>query len=243
MIIIYGQRLYGAVDEQGGQYAVTKFAHIYYMPLFPVGSVWLTAPDRGIPTPLNGKSVLAAYARTWGLVAGGALIVSGLSTSIIVSILGLVVLAASIATWKLWGKRATHDAQLRGNLNALAFGTYCDPQLFTPPMREHYKLELQRRQQVAEHARPPEDVARFGTRDLGELVRSYGILSLHGSAQAREQLSQLLKLDAPSAQLTDGGIYREKHGDDATETLQLPADRVQMLAAIDDIARQRMLRA
>ncbi len=29
MIIIYGHRTYGAVDEQGGQHAVTRFAHVY----------------------------------------------------------------------------------------------------------------------------------------------------------------------------------------------------------------------
>ncbi len=246
VIVIYGQRAYGAVDEQAGQYAVTKFAHIYYMPLVPVGSVWLTKPDRGIPTPLNGKSVLSAYARTWGLLAGTLMLVAGLSGAILTAVLGVVILGASIATWKLWGKRTSEDAKLRGNLNALAFGTYCPPELLSGPIRQHYTLELQRRQQITPNARPPEDVARFGTRDLGELVRTYGILSLHGTSQAREQLSELLRLKAPSAELADG-IYRDKNtaGDDpgAGDGFQLPAERAAMLAVIDDAARQRMLRA
>ena len=216
------------------------------MPLVPTGSVWLTKPDRGIPTPLNGKSVVAAYARTWGLLAGAGMIFSGLSGSIATALVGIVVLGASAATWKLWGKRTSEEARLRGNLNALAFGTYCPPELLSGPIRQHYTLELQRRQQITPNVRPPDDVARFGTRDLGELVRTYGILSLHGTAQAREQLTELLRLKAPSAELTDG-IYRDKNtaadepGALAGDGFQLPAERTAMLAVIDDAARQRML--
>jgi hypothetical protein len=240
VIIIYGQRTYGAVDEQAGQYAVTRFAHIYYMPLVPTGSFWMTGPSRGIETPLNGKSIAAAYARTWGLVLGGALAIFGFSSSIVTGLVGLVLAAASAMTWKLWGKRTTEDAKLRGNLNALAFGTYCEPRLLAAPIRAHYELELARRQQITPNARPPEDVARFGTHDLGELVRAYGILSLHPSGAARTQLTELLQLKPPSAALTDG-IYREKPVEG--ESSQLPAERASRVTAIADAASQRMLRA
>jgi hypothetical protein len=241
VVIIYGQRPYGEVDEQAGQYAVTRFVHIYYLPIVPQGSLWVTAPGRGIPTPLNLKSVVAAYLRTWGLLAGAILAITGFSVSILLSVLGVLVFAAAAGSWKLWRKRMTEDAKLRGNLNALAFGTYCSPELLSPPIREHYKLELHRRQEITQNARPPEDVARFGTRDLGELVRAYGILSLHGSPQAREQLDQLLRLEAPSGDQADG-IYR-KPSDDTGENFQLPADRSAMLGAIEGAASQRMLRA
>src|SRR5205814_6157289 len=114
----------------------------------------------------------------------------------------------------------------------LAFGTYCAPALLPAPIRAHYELELQRRQQITPNARPPEDVARFGTHDLGELVRAYGILSLHRSDAARTQLTELLQLKAPSAELTDG-IYREKH-EDGAQPFQLPADRAARVTAIED---------
>jgi hypothetical protein len=246
VIVIYGQRTYGAVDEQAGQYAVTKFAHIYYLPIIPTGSVWITGPERGIPTPLNFKSIAAGYLRTWGIGLGGLFVVLGLAGSgVLVALLGVLCAALSIATWK-WSKRTSEDARLRGNLNALAFGTYCPPKLLAPPIREHYKIELQRRQQIVQNARPPDDVARFGTRDLGELVRAYGVLSLHDSPQAREQLDELLKLKAPSAELTDG-IYRDKTtaSDEpgAAASFQLPAERGAMLEAIEDAAAQRMLHA
>jgi hypothetical protein len=246
VIVIYGQRTYGAVDEQAGQYAVTKFAHVYYLPIIPTGSVWITGPDRGIPTPLNLKSIAAGYLRTWGLGLGILFVILGLTgVQILLALLGLVCAALSIATWR-WSKRTSEHERLRGNLNALAFGTYCPPKLLATPIREHYKIEMQRRQQIAPTARPPEDVARFGTRDLGELVRAYGVLSLHDSPQAREQLDELLTLKAPSAELTDG-IYRDKNtaSDEpgVSHNFQLPAERGAMLEAIEDAAAQRMLHA
>src|SRR5438045_3125750 len=158
------------------------------MPLFLTGSFWMTGPSRGIETPLNGKSIAAAYARTWGLVIGIAMATFGFASSIVTGLLGIMLAVASAMTWKLWGKRTAAEAKLRGSLNALAFGTYCAPALLPAPIRAHYELELQRRQQITPNARPPEDVARFGTHDLGELVRAYGILSLHPSGAARTQL-------------------------------------------------------
>lgn len=242
MIVIYGHRSYGAVDEQGGQYAVTRFAHIYYMPLFPTGSVWMTGPAKGIEIGLHGKSVLAAYCRTWGLLAAIVLVGMGLTgAGILDALIGLAIGGASIASWS-WSKRRTEDAKLRGNLNALAFGTYCAPELMRGPLRQHMEIEMNRRQQVAEKARPPEDVARFGTRDLGELVRSYGVLSLHGSGQARAQLTELLQLKVPSGDVRDG-VYRDNYSDTAGGKVELlPADRTAMLQVIEDAASQRLLR-
>ena len=46
MIVIYGTRFYGQVDHHAGQHQLTKFFHIYYVPLVPVGP--------GAPTPLPG---------------------------------------------------------------------------------------------------------------------------------------------------------------------------------------------
>ena len=78
MIVIYGTRHYGVVDERGGEYALTRFAHIYWLPLFPVGSMWVTRTTedgyRGHTIGLSGKSVLAGYARVWGPIAKSAII-------------------------------------------------------------------------------------------------------------------------------------------------------------------------
>ena len=81
----------------------------------------------------------------------------------------------------------------------------------------------------AESPRPPEDVARFGTRDLDELVRAYGMLSLHGR-KAKPQLDELLQLKAPSEDARDG-IYRDNHA------TFLAGDRAQMRSSGDRCRR------
>lgn len=233
MIVIYGQSNYGAVDEQGGQYAVTRFAHVYYMPLIPMTSFWMTGTERGFEIGMAWKSVLAAYARTWGLLAALVMTVTGFGGSnIVTGLLGLVIGALSISTWILWSKRRTEDAKLRGNLNALAFGTYCAPEHMKGGLRASIEMEVERRARQAESPRPPEDVARFGTRDLDELVRCYGVLSLHGR-KARPTLDELLQLKAPSSDVREG-IYRDNH------TSFLAGDRAQMIETIEAAAAHRL---
>ena len=64
-LIIYGRRPYGRVHQHGGEYAHTTFAHIDFMPLFPIGSFWVTE-DRngqrmGFPIKLLGRSVPGSH--------------------------------------------------------------------------------------------------------------------------------------------------------------------------------------
>ena len=66
MFIIYGLRSYGAVDrDDGGQHA-TRFVHIYYLPLIPVGGVRISPYGDEQPASMELKSVALAYARFWG---------------------------------------------------------------------------------------------------------------------------------------------------------------------------------
>lgn len=231
MIIIYGHRTYGAVDEQGGQHAVTRFAHVYYMPLFPTSSMWMTGPERGIPIKMSGKSVLAAYARTWGTVgaigfAFSALGGGGLFTGLAAVALG----TAAFSSWS-WRKRRTEQDVLRGNLNALAFGTYCDPHLLEKDVALAMRERLEARRLAAGMTRPPEDVARFGSRNIDELACAYGLLCLHGSSTSAD-IAALLELKAPT---TDGreGIYRDGH--EGSVALDIP-----MVVAIEQAAQARM---
>lgn len=67
MFIIYGVRTYGAVDCEDGTQHATRFVHIYYLPLIPMGGVILS-PDGQyeLPASMSLKSVALAYARFWG---------------------------------------------------------------------------------------------------------------------------------------------------------------------------------
>mgnify|MGYP001793913914 CR=1 FL=1 len=76
-MIVYGTRHYGKVDRlgldaSGGPYVATRFAHIYFLPLIPLGSTLVVAETgkgvEGLQLPLSGKSVGFAYLRCWGLL-------------------------------------------------------------------------------------------------------------------------------------------------------------------------------
>jgi len=85
MIIITGVRLAGKVDAvpRVGHVA-TRFFHLYYVPLIPLGTVLVVDPESetGLPLPLSMKSVLAAWLRSaaWvGLILGAFLGVTRLA--------------------------------------------------------------------------------------------------------------------------------------------------------------------
>jgi hypothetical protein len=74
MIIIWGQRMYGRVDAVPGLcYVVTRFFHLWYLPLIPLGSFAVVAEQgesfMGASVPLSIKSVLVAWLRC-ALVVG-----------------------------------------------------------------------------------------------------------------------------------------------------------------------------
>ena len=70
MILIWGQSNYGKVDVVPRLcYVTTRFFHLYYVPLIPLGSyVVLEGTEngngfRGVPTSLSWRSVLAGWVR------------------------------------------------------------------------------------------------------------------------------------------------------------------------------------
>lgn len=70
MLIIWGSRLYGKVDEVPGfGHVATRFAHVWFLPLIPMGSVFVIEQSgnawRGASVGLSGKSVLAGWLRIW----------------------------------------------------------------------------------------------------------------------------------------------------------------------------------
>jgi len=74
MVIVWGQRMCGKVDQVGGLvYVHTRFFHVYYVPLIPLQSFIVVAGAesengfQGVGIPMSGKSVLVGWLRT-GLV-------------------------------------------------------------------------------------------------------------------------------------------------------------------------------
>jgi hypothetical protein len=131
MLIIYGTRMYGKTQEFRGSYRGTKFFHIWYMPLFPVGShiVFEETGDgyRGIDGKFSFASMFAGYARVWGIIgllgslASVAGSISTLQSDPEIGIVELVfagfmlllAIGALVLGWAVIGKLSTEEKQQR----------------------------------------------------------------------------------------------------------------------------------
>jgi hypothetical protein len=76
MVIIWGEMLYGTVDQVGSLFYVrTRFFYVYWIPLIPVRSFVVHVGSersdgfQGRPIPMSGKSVLAGWLRA-GCIIG-----------------------------------------------------------------------------------------------------------------------------------------------------------------------------
>ncbi|HEX5059164.1 MAG TPA: hypothetical protein VFV99_07375, partial [Kofleriaceae bacterium] len=98
-VIIYGERRYGTVEAYGGEYAQTRFFHIWFVPLIPVGSHWMTSRNAGYTIGLHGKSVLAAYGRVWGPAIALGTFVAGVGGNPLMLLFSALAIAATVVAW------------------------------------------------------------------------------------------------------------------------------------------------
>ncbi len=123
MIIFYGTKMYGKIDRCGSTYVGTSFFHLYWMPLFPLGSKLVLEENgdntyRFIPAGLHWRSTLAAYLRTWGVIGAIAALWIGLQEfgrmdadvvdGLLTMSASLVLVAAAVCAW-VWLGRLTVD--------------------------------------------------------------------------------------------------------------------------------------
>jgi hypothetical protein len=100
MIIYYGTRLFGKVDQIDGTdiHVATKFFHIWFIPLIPLGSTLVLSKTddgwRGLPHPFSFKSLLV----TWGRLACLPGVAIGIGACVDDEVLiGVPIIIASIA--------------------------------------------------------------------------------------------------------------------------------------------------
>jgi hypothetical protein len=212
MVIIYGHRAYGRVEDHGGEHALTTFVHVYYVPLVPTGSMWVTRdhPARdAVRIGLHGKSIAAAYLRTWGLAIAAAclLFAPGPMTALVAA--GMAALSAW--SWS-WRRLRGNEARRRSDFNLLAFGTRCEPQRLPRSTRAVLQAALEAQRVRLGLERPPEDVARFGAASRDEAVIAYGLLRLaaieHRSAEQDAAVARLLSGNHDALPAGEGP-YRE----------------------------------
>ena len=213
MIVIWGTRRVGKVDQRDGQYALTRFAHVYWLPLFPVGSVWITREGYGHAMKTSGRGIVAGYARTWAPLLGAVGIAGAGGMAGFVAALAAVSAAALSLSWR---KPQTKSAERRSDMNQLAFGTRCEPSLMPDELLIVLRPEVEARWKLLANGETPSDVARFGTDDPARAAAAYGVLRLTAlelpPAQRLEAEQEAARIadglrDLP--QLTEGGPYRQ----------------------------------
>ncbi|HET9624818.1 MAG TPA: hypothetical protein VFP84_25800 [Kofleriaceae bacterium] len=214
MIVIYGTRFYGKVDSHEGQHQLTRFFHIYYVPLIPVSTMWVTrttdAGYNGHDVKMSLRSVVAGYARVWGPVAAVGAIATG-------SVAGAAaaVGAGALAAWS-WSWRTLRGARekRRSDFHLLAFGTRCDPLKMDQTLASNLQAAIARRWAEVSEGSSPEDVARLGASTPAQAVLAYASLRLAArlapgdhARQARDASDRILDAvkDTPAL---EGGPYR-----------------------------------
>lgn len=232
-VLIFGRRSYGRMHEHGGEYAGTDFFHIYFVPLIPLRSHWVTrvvGDERvGFPIRFHLASVIAAYLRFWAPIGAMAIFSASGSTVAVAASVGLVALSAW--SW-LWRSRRGVRAQQRSDFDRVALGTRCDPAWMTAEMRQRMARALAAKLASRKDARSPEDVARFGATDVDEALLAYGLLRLSAGEHREAAAAADRILSAAFDQLPgDGGPYRERLVQSMPELRDAVATAVGMHAA------------
>jgi hypothetical protein len=225
MILIYGTRFYGEVSSYGGQRQLTKFFHMYWVPLVPVSTLWVTRDlddgYSGHAVAMSARSVVAGYARVWGPVAAICAVISGTVGGYVAA---GAMMAMSAWTWSWRSVRAARERR-RSDFHQLAFGTRCDPLDMDPRLASVLQADVAERWAQVADGNTPEDVARLGAANPAQAVLAYASLRLaarlapgdaaRAARAASERVLDALKDANPVA--LEGGPYR------STMPAQLPA--------------------
>ncbi|MBK9030834.1 MAG: hypothetical protein IPL61_05755 [Myxococcales bacterium] len=217
MLLVWGTRSYGRVDGFGGQFAATRFFHVWFMPLIPLGSTWVTEDlgehARGHAIRLSGKSLAAAYLRTWGLLGGAIAALVGVATGALVPIaVGAAVAGGGVTSWR-W-RTARGVGARRASLLLATLPTACDPVRMRRGLAEQLRIDAEARWAAVADGRTPGDLIERGDATPPQRAAAFTLLRVLARAQrgatgraARRDSERLL--DAPPAAQV-GGPYRDQ---------------------------------
>lgn len=183
-MILHGIDRFGRVDGVDGEYLVTRFHHVYLMPIVPIESEWVMASDLtglyGRRCRLSGKSVLAAYLRTWGI---------GLSFVILlVAATGAwsaVIVAAGLGALSLTSlarrDRCDPRERDRAALQRPVLGTALDPLRLPHDTAVHLLPAAEARFAAVSGGFTAFDVARLGASSPAQAAHAFVVLRLLAS--------------------------------------------------------------
>lgn len=205
------ERVFGKIDEHGGELAASTFLHLWFLPLLPTGSVWISSSSsRSMAQPIrwHWRSIAAGYLRTWAPLTWmvGFLVDSTAGYGFAAAGLALFVWAWS---WRMAHRRGT---RLRNDFDLVALGSQCPPEHLAPEDCEQLLASKQRDFAALVADRTPEDIARFGSPSTDELLAAYAVLRLaaalrrpSGPWRAAAQRIVLGRHDQPDA---SEGVFR-----------------------------------
>lgn len=165
------------MDEYGGELAASMFWRLWFLPLLPRGSVWISS-DGGKPMarPIrwHWRSIGAGYLRTWAPLLWMASFIVDTSAGYVFAGVGLLLCAWS------WSWRMAHRrrVQLLNDFDLVALGSQCPPEKLL--RAEQKELLARKQEELAALAgeRSPEEIARFGSAKIDELIAAYAVLRL-----------------------------------------------------------------
>jgi hypothetical protein len=202
-VIIYGVRPYGIVESHGGEYAQTSFFHLWFVPLIPTGSFWVTNETEegkaGYAIDMHAKSVIAGFARVWGPVAALASFGAGMAGNPIMLLVSALAIALTAWTWS-WHSVRGEAARRRSDFNLVSFGTRCEPHRMANELLASFKAALDARWNELKPDRSPNEVARHGTKNANEAIVAYGLLRVAAATRGRAGREE----DADADRILDG---------------------------------------
>jgi hypothetical protein len=216
-----GTTLYGKVDDYAGQHQLTRFVHVGYVPLIPVGATWILRGYDGHKMALSARSVIAGYTRIWGPIASvmALMVLGGVGRWIAAGAFA----AVTALTWT-WRSTRSRREQRRSEVHVYAFGTRCDPLRMGIPLARQLHAALTERWAEFSGGATPEEVAQQGASSALQAVTAYGLLRLAArlappdqARLAREASERILdEIHEVDAAAFAGGPYR------GARQLQLP---------------------
>jgi hypothetical protein len=243
----FPKRVFGKVDEYGGELAASTFVHLWVLPILPTGSLWITSAA-GWPVARrikwHGRSIAAAYLRAWVPIVWAWCLGVDTLTSYCG---GAVALALYVWSWT-WRMAHRERDQLVKDFDLVTTGSQCPPERLRGEDRQ--ALLTSRQAELAKLARDrsPEDLARFGSSDAEELLAAYGALRLAAATHVPSgpwRAAARRIIDGKHDQLGEqAGIFRHDRGSaprlTATQLAEVARERARFQRARAVISASRM---
>ena len=161
MIVVFGTRFCGKVAVVNNQWVESKFFSIMFIPIFPVGSMFVTSSKfrsrNGFNIAVNAQSVKAVYGRILSLIFSAWFLYLAFNNSDryegnpiktgVYLLLGLLLAGLCVYFYLYYGKPSPDDVALRNRMGALT-SYYAMPHWFDYPQLRNMlgALELKYKQ-------------------------------------------------------------------------------------------------